>query len=60
MENIGLYIGAAVVIAGLIWGIVKAIVPLTPTKKDDEFVEKVDPVVKKAIDALSPDKPETP
>ena len=39
-------IGAA---AGLVLAAVKAITALTPTKKDDEFVSKVEGVVKNFI-----------
>ena len=55
MENLEVYVGAAVAITGLIWGIVKIVVRLTPTKKDDAVVfDKVDPVVEKVVGSLKP------
>lgn len=47
IEDIGTYVAAAAAIVGALWGIFKIVATLTPTSKDDEFVEKFDPVVTK-------------
>lgn len=51
------YVVAGATIVGLIWGIVKIVVKLTPTKKDDEIVAKADPVVTSTVEALDGSKP---
>lgn len=61
MEDIATYVAAGAAIVGLIWGIVKIVVKLTPTPKDDEFVAKADGIVNSTVDALDGDgKPTKP
>lgn len=50
------YIVGGAIIVGLVWAIVKKVVEMTPTKKDDEFVAKADPIVQAAVDALDGDQ----
>jgi hypothetical protein len=47
IANAPIWVAAAAAILGSIWAIVKIVVKLTPSTKDDEFVAKADPIVKR-------------